>query len=98
MTGSLLENWTIYEGDSITFNCSFKSGPESSIVWYKSKIESQQNQNYMINGRYFILNNVNINNSDLYVCNATNIFGSSLKKFKLNVLEGKQKMIMVKCE
>ena len=52
----------------------------------------------MINGRYFILNNVNINNSDLYVCNATNIFGSSLKKFKLNVLEGKQKMIMVKCE
>ena len=109
MSGGLVENWTVYEGESIQFGCSFKTGPEARILWFKiepnnlveySEYEDNEDEilkeNQVImsgikDGRYLVLNDVNKNDTAMYVCNATNFYGTSFKKFHLNVLQGNPK-------
>lgn len=79
----------IKQGDSVRCECKISGSPEIKITWYKNDSEIKANEKYSMSFIDCIpvleINNLNIEDSGDYTCEANNDAGSASSSIKIVV-------------
>jgi len=79
--------FTVPVGQYVKFQCRIHGDPKPEKIWLKNQKPITANQKYNMNANSLTINDVELNDAGIYVCQAINDYSLLRINYTLNVLE-----------
>lgn len=85
--------FSVNKSDSVTFSCYAEASPSINNVTWKKEVDGVMTIIESVQMSFvFTISSVDVKDTGRYTCNVTNVLGSTIRIFRLNVAEGKNKL------